>query len=211
MPKNTSKLRWEILSDNQRNVFTGLKPFAPYGVLGGGTALALQLFHRRSFDLDIFTPKPISKKFLYRVKNHFKRIEILADTGDELTFISPVGVKISFVFYPFKNLYPTIKTPYLDFYFWKDISLDKAHTIGRRGEWRDYVDMYFIIKGGLGLTNILKEASKKFGDTFSEKLFLSQLCYYGDVHDFTVEFLGKEVSKNEIQNFLKEEVGKIKI
>lgn len=202
-----SKLLFEFLNKNQIKILEKLKSFSRYGILGGGTALMLQFPFRRSYDLDIFLPKMISKKFLYRIKQYFKQIEIIVDTGDEFSFISiPHKVKISFIYYPYHPLYKIIPTPYLKFFSWKDISLDKAHTIGRRGEWRDYVDLYFVIKNGFPLKDIIKGAEKKFGDSFSEKLFLSQLTYFEDLRDFTVDFIKKEYSKKEIQNFLEKEV-----
>lgn len=198
-----SKLHFELLSENQKKVLKILKNFSKYGVLGGGTALMVQLGHRYSYDLDIFLPKLVSKRFTYKVKQHFKEIEIMVDTGDEFSFLSlPHDTKLSFIYYPFSPLYKTISTPYLDFFSWKEIGLDKAHTVGRRGEWRDYVDFYFIIKNDFSLKNIIKEAQKKFGNSFSEKLFLSQLTYYGDIKDFTVDFIEKKRSPKEIKNFL---------
>lgn len=206
-----SKLRYELLNKNQVKALEILKNLSKYGILAGGTALMTQIAHRRSYDLDIFLAKLISKKFLYRVKQYFKKIEIITDTGDEFSFVSVShGVKISFIFYPFFPLYKTIPTPYLRFLSWKDIALDKAHTIGRRGEWRDYIDLYFIIKKGFPLKNIIKGAQKKFGDSFSEKLFLSQLVYFGDLKDFTIDFIGEKYSQKEIKNFLEKEVERYK-
>lgn len=202
-----SKLHFGLLNKTQIKVLEILKNFSKYGILGGGTALMPQLPYRYSYDLDIFLPKLISKKFLYKIKEHFKQIEIIVDTGDEFSFNSvPHKVKISFIYYPYSSLYKTISTPCLKFFSWKDIGLDKAHTVGRRGEWRDYVDLYFIIKNGLTLKDIIKGAEKKFGDSFSEKLFLSQLSYFGDIKDFTVDYIGKKHSKKEIQDFLAREV-----
>lgn len=206
-----SKLHFELLSKNQIKVLEILKNFSKYGVLGGGTALMLQFSHRNSYDLDIFLPKIVSQKFLYKVKQYFKQIEIIVDTGDEFSFIStPHKVKISFIYYPYSPLYKTIPTPYLNFFSWKDIGLDKARTIGRRGEWRDYVDLYFVIKKGFSLKEIIKGTEKKFGDSFSEKLFLSQLSYFGDIEDFTVDFIGEKDSPKEIKDFLEKEVEKYK-
>lgn len=206
-----SKLYFKLLNKNQIKTLEILKNFSKYGVLDGGTALMLQLAHRYSYDLDIFLPKSLSKKFLYKIKEHFTKIEIIVDTGDEFSFVSlPNKIKISFIYYPYSPLYKTISNFYLNFFSWKDIGSDKAHTIGRRGEWRDYVDLYFIIKKGFSFNNIIKGAEKKFGDSFSEKLFLSQLTYYGDLKDFTVDFIGKEHSREEIKKFLEKEVKKYK-
>jgi hypothetical protein len=158
-------------------------------LLGGGTALALQLAHRKSYDFDVFNSKPISKRFLLKVRDHFERVQILVDTSDELSLVTPFGVKISFVFYPFHPLYKIIPTHGLSIHSWKDIALDKAYSIGRRGEWRDYVDLYFCMKNGFSLEGIIKGARKKFRDLFSEKLFLSQLCYFGDIKDYSIELM----------------------
>lgn len=76
-----SELHFKLLNKNQIRVLEILKNFSRYGTLGGGTALVLQLSHRRSYDLDIFLPKLISKKFLYKVKRHFEKGGII------LTFI----------------------------------------------------------------------------------------------------------------------------
>lgn len=205
-----SRQHFEILSEDQKKTLETLKKFSKYGTLSGGTALALQLNHRKSYDLDIFTPKPISKRFLYQIKEHFKKIEILVDTQDELSFIS-YNTKISFVYYPFQAMYKTISTPYLKIFSWKDIALDKAYTIGRRGEWRDYIDLYFAVKNGYSLEKIIKGVKRKFGDTFSEKLFLSQLCYYSDIKDFSIEFIEEKTSKLQLQKFFEREIKKLKI
>lgn len=56
------------------------------------------------------------------------------------------------------------------------------------------------------MKGIIKGAQKKFGDSFSEKLFLSQLTYFGDLRDFIVDFINKKHSPKEIKNFLAREV-----
>jgi len=206
-----SKLYFKLLNENQKKVLEILSNFSKYGILGGGTALMLQLSHRYSYDFDIFLPDMVSKKFVYKVRQYFKEIELIADGRDEFSFTSfPNKIKISFIYYPFYPLYKTIPTPYLDFFSWREIALDKTYTIGRRGEWRDYVDLYFIIKNKFPLNRIIEETQKKFKDSFSKKLFLSQLTYFGDIKDFAVDFIGKKHSQREIENFLRKEVRKYK-
>jgi len=71
------KIYFDILTENQKKTLKSLKEFSKYGVLAGGTALALQLGHRKSYDFDIFCAKPISKKLVFQAKKHFKKIQIL--------------------------------------------------------------------------------------------------------------------------------------
>lgn len=168
--------------------------------------MAIQLAHRRSYDFDILCPEPISKRFILRIKEHFEKVQILVDTSDELTFTALFGVKISFVFYPFPSLYKVITTGNLSVHRWKDIALDKAYTIGRRGEWRDYVDLYFCLKEGFSLKGIIKGAMKKFGNLFSEKLFLSQLCYFGDIKDYSIELMKEDITPQQLRRFFEREI-----
>ncbi len=201
-----SRLHFDILTKEQKDMLPSLKPFSRYGVLGGGTALALQLTHRRSYDFDVLCSEPISKRFILRIKEHFEKVQILVDTSDELTFTTVFGVKASFVFYPFPPLYKVITTGNLSVHSWKDITLDKAYTIGRRGEWRDYVDLYFCMKNGFSLEGIIKGARKKFRDLFSEKLFLSQLCYFGDIKDYSIELMKGDITPQQLRWFFKREI-----
>lgn len=200
-----SKLYFEILNSKQQKVFAFLKEFSKLGVLGGGTALALQLKHRKSYDFDIFMAKSITKDLLSKIQKVFDNIKILVDSSDEISFIAN-GVKISFVYFPFPPLHKTIKTYSLPIFYWKDLILDKAYAIGRRSEYRDYVDIFFTIKRGYKLKNIIGECKKKFGGLFSEKLFLQQLVYLKDIRDFSAEFLKEKYNPKEIKNFFKKAV-----
>jgi hypothetical protein len=79
----------------------------------------------------------------------------------------------------------------------------KAYALGRRSKWKDYVDLYFILKDYCNLKQIALKANSIFGDMFSEKLFRAQLSYFEDI-DFTepIDFLGDKISENTIKDFL---------
>ena len=49
-----SEIHLELFDTNRQNVFVQLSEFKTFGYLAGGTALALQINHRKSFDFDIF-------------------------------------------------------------------------------------------------------------------------------------------------------------
>jgi hypothetical protein len=46
----------------------------------------------------------------------------------------------------------------------------KAFALGRRAKWKDYLDLYFILKDYYSVQEIGKKASELFGEMFSEKL-----------------------------------------
>lgn len=199
-----SKIYLEALTDPQKKVFPQLEKFAKLGNLVGGTALTLQLSHRRSYDFDIFLPKPLPKSLPVKVRNVFGHISIIRDTFEEFTFTTSSGLKITFFEYPFKNLYPFIDTGSIKIADWQDIALDKAHTIGRRAEYRDYVDLFFILsEKKISLDFLIQNAGRKFGDLFAEKLFLQQLVYFDDIDIVPVEYLDKKYQPEEIKAFFK--------
>ena len=204
---NMSKLYFEALTEAEKKEFPKLGKFKKSGVLVGGTALALQFGHRRSYDFDIFFLKPLLKTLPYKARSAFGKITVLHDFEEELSFITSSGAKITFVYYPFPPLFSPIHTNSIGICHWKDIALDKAYTIGRRAQYRDYVDMFFFLEERkLNLNWIIKNAEKKFGGLFSEKLFLSQLIYLADLRNLEVEFLKEKHIPKDIKTFFEKAV-----
>ena len=203
MKKNTSRLFFEILDAKRRDSFALLKRLCPTGVLGGGTAMALHLKHRESLDLDVFTEKSIPKNLLRKLAAAFgeKRVRPLVDTADELSAVVDDDIKITFLYFPFPPLHPIIPTHGIPLFSLADLASNKAYAIGRRGVFRDYVDLYFLMQNDTLLENIIPECEQRFGANFDRKLFLEQLVYFGDFTDFNVKYLGKEASPEEIKRF----------
>ncbi|MDO8570423.1 MAG: nucleotidyl transferase AbiEii/AbiGii toxin family protein [Candidatus Daviesbacteria bacterium] len=188
MNKNTLNLHLEILDSARGNLLQALIPLITGFILGGGTALALQIAHRQSFDFDFFSISPIPKKLLEKLSSKLKIKNIAIDTKDELTFFTEDNIKVTFLYYPFKPYNQIIKSENgLAIFPISEIALQKAYTIGRRGEYRDYFDLYFILKNNyLNLKQIISEAKKVYGSIFDEKIFLEQLVYFGDLLNFNI-------------------------
>ncbi|KKP40494.1 MAG: hypothetical protein UR28_C0001G0004 [Candidatus Peregrinibacteria bacterium GW2011_GWF2_33_10] len=204
-------LHLEIFNAKRKNAFETLNKHDLGFVLGGGTAIALQLGHRISYDFDFFSDKPIKKNLLNKCKEFLKIEKILIDTIDELTFTDSNGIKFTFLYYPFKNLYKSIDTKgCVQFFDLKDLACDKAHTIGRRAQYRDYVDLYFLIKNGVDFKKLINDSIKKFTNSFNTKLFFGQLTYLDDLKDIgEIKFLdNKEITKNDIECFFNDLVAK---
>jgi len=84
-----------------------------------------------------------------------------------------------------------------------DLAAMKAYALGRRSKWKDYVDLYFILKDYFTITQISERTTEIFGQLFSEKLFRAQLSYFDDIdYSEPVEFLVQPVPDDEIKTFL---------
>lgn len=208
MSKNISKIHLEILDKDRAELLQSLIPYTKDFVLSGGTALALQLAHRKSFDFDLFSASPIPKTLLHTLSKNFKIENITVDTTSELTFFADNHIKLTFLHYYFESCYPIIKLENgLKLFSIKDIAVQKAHTIGRRGEYRDSFDMYTILKGGHStLSEIIQNTKKAYGGAFDKRLFFQQLVYFDDMLSFElIPIPGKPTPQpEEIKKFFEE-------
>ena len=203
MNATMSEIHLELLDKPRLNVFEKLTVFRKNGYLSGGTALALQINHRISEDFDVFINQEIDNKFRLSVKNIFGDVEYYVNTSDQISFKTKEGVKITFLWYYFKTLKSLVTTNSLPLVSIEDIAADKAHTVGRRAVWRDYVDIFYLLRNKyISLEKIIELAKKKFKGEFVVTQFLEQLRYFNDVEIMPIKFVEKEYAADEIKSFL---------
>lgn len=207
-----SEIYLDVLDSEQKQVFRHLAAFKDKGYLAGGTALALQLRHRKSVDFDIFLSRPLTRQFLRKVRQVFgEKIEPRVSTGDLLLVRLENGIEAHFVNYWYERLEDTVATESISLAAVADIAADKAHTIGRRGTWRDYVDIFYLLnKEVFSLQEIIDLAKKKFDGEFAAHLFLQQLVYYKDIEDFEIKLIEGSFTVEEMQEYLIEKVKEYK-
>lgn len=196
------------LDPHRQVVFQKLATFSPEFVLAGGTAIMLQLNHRQSYDFDCFSSSPLQNTLLRQAKKVFgEKINVQIDSSDTLLFTTPENVEVAFVYYPYPPLHSLVETESIPLFNLADLAADKARTIGRRGMWRDYVDLFFFLKREVfNLDEIAREAEKRFAGEFSDKLFLEQLVYFDDLEMPPIAFLQETYAFEEIMDFLMKEV-----
>jgi len=190
----------EILTPSQHELLPLIKTFSNKFGLVGGTAIALQIGHRRSIDFDLFTNKHFfNSDILEKIRNKFTIEEVFVDKPNEVTMLVN-KVKITFYKYPFGinykiELKDIIKIPDL-----LTLAAMKSHALGRRAKWKDYTDLYFIFKR-FSLKHVVKHTKKIFKGEFNEKLLREQLAYFDDIdYSEEIDYLpGKEVSDEEIK------------
>ena len=201
---NATTLHLEILTKEQKELLPIVKKFYKDFGLVDGTAIALQIGHRESIDFDMFSFEEFKnvniKKRILRSRTISK---VIRDEAEQFTFIIN-GVLFTFFRYPFKINYEidfeqTLKMPSL-----LTLAAMKLFALGRRAKWKDYVDLYFIIKDFYSIPEIAKQAKKIFKNEFNEKIFRTQLAYFEDInYSEEVKYLkGFEVSDRIIKKGL---------
>lgn len=176
----------EILSIEQKSLLDWVKQFKREFYLVGGTAISLYLGHRKSIDFDLFKLKSVnSRKCMAAVTDSGFRYSILFRDVDQIHFMVN-GVKVTFFQYPYEitakqDVDGAFRVPAL-----LDLAAMKAFALGRRSKWKDYVDLYFLLKDSFSIEQVSARAQEIFGEEFSEKLFRAQLCYFEGV-DYSEE------------------------
>ena len=193
-----------ILSKEQVELLPLISKFKREFYLVGGTAIALHLGHRESIDFDLFKLANLRKNDIYKkvISSKFK-YNFGYENYEQLNLIIN---DVKFTYFSFPHKIPTsselkgiIKMPDL-----LTLAAMKAFALGRRAKWKDYLDLYFILKGHLSFKEIADQAKLLFGEQFSEKLFKMQLGYFKGInYDEEVTYLiPNPPTEQEVQDFL---------
>lgn len=172
--------------------------------LAGGTALALQLGHRKSIDLDWFS----KKHFLTtEIKNKLKelgKLKVDEERKDTLN-CSLDGIRLSFFEYPYKILFPFVKYDKdINLADKRDIACMKIDAISSRGAKKDFVDIYFLLKE-FSMKEILKFFEKKYeGIDYNNLHILKSLTYFEEAEKEPMPFMIKDVSWKDIKKQITE-------
>lgn len=180
--------------------------------LADGTAVALQIGHRYSYDFDFFTPKEFNEGIL------IQRI-IKCLPGFSLgrkswgTILGYLGeTRFSLFFYNYPLLFKTHQIFGVDIADIKDIVPMKIAAIADRGTKRDFIDLYFVFAETKILT--LKEAlnlyDKKFKVLKQNKIhILKSLVYLEDADKDKLPQMIRPVKWSSVKKFFISEQKKI--
>ena len=187
--------------------------------LVGGTALALQVGHRQSEDLDFMYDgekiptasirREISKRFpSYRLIREEKdyQLDFLINQV-KVTYFSSGAVMVPFKVKDFSKKYHNINIASIEI-----IAVLKMGTISQRNTIRDYYDLYFIAKHFISLNRII-EQSKKMLPNISAITYTETIIYTKDIPENSIEnhLNPKEVvTKEQISVFFIEELKSLK-
>ncbi len=146
--------------------------------LAGGTGLALQLGHRKSIDLDLFTRNyPKNELLLAQLKSFSPRITQQAEGTLDVIIDQ---VKVSFLEYDYPLIADKHQYQRMDVADVKDIACMKLTAISSRGSKKDFVDLYFILQD-YTLDQIWTWFEQKYKEVDYQKLhMLKSIVYFDD-------------------------------
>lgn len=175
--------------------------------LAGGTALALQVGHRRSVDLDFFSPE---KDFApASVLKHLSEPEWKTDDLREGTLYGTLlGASVSFIAYPF--FIP--KEPFLEYgnvcvLSVKDIAVMKIVAISQRGRKRDFLDLYWYSLHSEPLIDVMRRLPEQYPTVaHNYHHILKSLVYFEDAEEDPEPRLNFDTDWKRVKEFFRTEV-----
>lgn len=179
--------------------------------LAGGTALALQLGHRVSVDLDFFSEKNklngFSRNQLARSFSKKGPIEILEEKNGTSKF-SFYGVQLSFFYYEVPLLKSPIKIEeHLRLASLFDIGLMKLGAVIGRGSKKDFLDLYTLSNRGVTLEKLLSFAPRKYPNV---RDFITQalraLIYFEDADEEPMPKMLVPLDWKEVKKFFQDQI-----
>ncbi len=175
--------------------------------MAGGTALALQVGHRASVDLDFFSKK---KTFdIVALVDKLSRIGLWQTTLQKsgTLYGKFFGAKTSFIAYPFflpskdKVHYGAIALLKPD-----DIAVMKIIAISQRGRKRDFFDLYWYCANGGNLEEIFSRMLKQYPQKHNAPHILKSFTYFDDAEKDPMPRINFAASWPEVKAYFRREV-----
>jgi len=173
--------------------------------LAGGTALAIQLGHRESIDLDWFCQTDFSNQ---EVKEKLSKLGDFQVAGEESGTVHGIlnNVRVSFLRYKYKPIFPLLDFEKIKMADERDIAAMKVDAVSSRGSKKDFIDIYFLLKK-YSLEEIIEFFEKKYSEIDYNKLhILKSLVYFTDAEDEPMPIMFKNVGWGEVKKDIKEKV-----
>ena len=164
--------------------------------LVGGTALALQIGHRKSIDLDFFGNMSASLEEIALELSEFAKANPLS-SSKAMKFLIVDGVKVDIVNYPYGWIDCPVIEDGIILAGVKDIAAMKLSAITNRGTKKDFIDLYFLLKR-FSFNELIDLYLKKYSDA---QLFtvLKSLTYFEDAEADPLPVMKEAICWDEIK------------
>ena len=172
--------------------------------LVGGTALSLQLGHRKSIDLDFFGSVDISLQRIASELSTFASVSPLSESR-MMCFLIVDGVKVDIVNYPYPWIDEAVIEDGVILAGIKDIAAMKLSAITNRGTRKDFVDFYYLLKY-FHFEDLINFYVQKYSDA---QLFttLKSLTYFDDAEQDPMPAMITTLEWEDVKSLIVAEVG----
>ncbi|HAI73896.1 MAG TPA: hypothetical protein DCS28_00155 [Candidatus Moranbacteria bacterium] len=173
--------------------------------LVGGTALAIQLGHRESIDLDWFSQDNFSNQEIKFELSKLGNFQVISESDGTVNGMLD-NVKVSFLYYRYKTLFPLVNFEKIKMADERDIAAMKIDAVSSRGSKKDFVDIFFLLKK-YSLEKIIGFFEKKYADINYNKLhILKSLVYFAEADNEPIPIMIQDIDWEEVKKDMREKV-----
>ncbi len=168
--------------------------------LAGGTALALQIGHRKSIDLDFFSLHDFDNNYLLEFLEH--DFEFYLDYSDKNTLKGSINdIKIDILSHKYPLVKQVVKYDRIILYSVEDIIAMKLNAIAGNGtRSKDFIDIYFTLNN-YSIKEMLRFYKIKY-KTRNILHIIKSLNYFDDVNwqDWPELILEKKLKIEDVKD-----------
>lgn len=176
--------------------------------LAGGTALALQIGHRESIDLDFFSATDFKRDEIKTALAALGQYRLINEEEGTLDG-SLDGVKLSFLRYEYPMLFPLIPFEGIHLADIRDIACMKLDAVSSRGSKKDFIDIFFLLKQ-FPMNELIGFFEKKYSHIQYNKLhILKSLTYFSEAEDEPFPKMLVDVSWEDVKETMRSETKKL--
>ncbi len=175
--------------------------------LAGGTALAVQLGHRLSIDLDFFIDKPLDERSLRVFLDQKYQIQIASISSNSISGLVS-GVKVDFIAHQYKQLNESVVMEGIRIYSLQDIAAMKINALCNRGSKKDFYDVYSLMKS-YSIEQMFSLFAQKYNQT-DNIMVAKSLLYFEDAElEPDPKLIGENASWPEVKKTIAVNVKKM--
>lgn len=174
--------------------------------LVGGTALALQLGHRKSIDLDFFGRFDTTLEETTAILSEFSEVKPVS-SSKMMRFLVVNGIKVDIVSYPYEWIDELVSDNGILLAGIEDIAAMKLSAITNRGTKKDFIDYFFLLKH-YSLEDLIDLYCRKYSDA---QLFTSikSLSYFEDAEGDPMPDMIIPIDWDEVKFTIRQEVARL--
>lgn len=207
---------WQTVSSNMRQLMhtLGQQEITKSFYLAGGTAIALQLGHRRSYDFDFFSEKDAvnerTAQAIQAALNNYNP-QVIEKTFGNMVLLAN-KVRTGFFSYGYPLIQEPVELENIKLASIADIGLMKCDALVTRGSRKDFYDLFFISRH-LPFSSLLDFSEKKYTGfrDFPLQVLEAMTLFDNADRDFQPELI-EEISWETVKQWFIEqakELGKI--
>jgi len=201
-------LRYEAIQPETLDLLSALapEPVLKDFALVGGTSLALQLGHRLSVDLDLFTSKDFStEQVLEALEPHFDLV--VTGRAEHSLNCRINGIKVDILRHRYDLLNDLVIEDEIKLWSIQDIAAAKISAITNRGSKKDFYDLVEILKQ-IPLDKVLNLFEQKYPSA-ERFMAMKSLSWFEDAEIEPDPIMLTELSWEEVKETILESLKKV--